>query len=68
METFARILRVFRRAPLADTPPAAPDLLAQSRPMESFFDGLSFEQRAKLRAYRGEEGHGDEAFRLRARP
>lgn len=68
METFVRLLRAFRRAPLADTPSAALDPLARPRPMASFFDGLSREQRAKLRAYRGEERHGDEAFRLRTRP
>ena len=68
MHTFARLLKAFRRPSLADTVPAALDRLAQPRPMASVFDGLSLEQRAKLRAYRGEESHGDEAFRLRARP
>ncbi len=35
------------------------EALYPSRPMTSFLDALSPEQNAKLRAYRGQESHGE---------
>ena len=47
------------------TPVTEPSLelapLHSPRPMTSFLDGLTTEQKAKLRAYRGQESHGEEA-------
>lgn len=63
METLARLLGPFRRAPLDVKQPSEPEMLSKSRPMTSFFDSLSAEQKAKLRAYRGPENHGSDQFR-----
>ena len=63
METLARqFTGLFRRGPLANKPLPEPEPLYPSRPMTSFFASLSAEQKTKLRDYRGEEGHGDDAY------
>jgi hypothetical protein len=65
MNTLARLLGPFRRVPLASKAVPASDASAQPqpRPMTSFFDGLSEDQKTRLRAYRGAESHGDPAYR-----
>ena len=62
MHTLARLLGPFRRVPLASE--RVPEPEAKPRPMTSFLDGLSPDQKNRLGAYRGEESHGDPAYRL----
>jgi len=38
--------------------------LEQERPMTSFYDSLSEEQKARLEAYEGEEAFGDPEYRI----
>lgn len=64
MGTLARLFGPFRRAPLDIKQPPEPELLAKPRPMTSFFDSLTAEQKARLRAYRGQENHGSDECRL----
>lgn len=47
-----------------DKPLPEPENLYPERPMTSFFGSLSEEQKARLRAYRGPENHGEEPFRI----
>ena len=59
MNMLNRFVGRFRRPPLTAKQPSEPETLYPSRPMTSFLDSLSPEQKAKLRAYRGQESHGE---------
>lgn len=59
MNMLDRFVGRLRRTPLAPRQPPEPQALYPARPMTSFLDALSPEQKAKLRAYRGQEGHGE---------
>ncbi len=59
MKMLNRFVGRFRRPPLTAKQPPEPATLFPSRPMSSFLDSLSPEQKAKLRAYRGQESHGE---------
>jgi hypothetical protein len=64
MEMLARQFSgLFRRSSFADKPLPEPEPIYTSRPMTSFFASLTDEQKAKLRAYRGDESHGEDDFR-----
>lgn len=59
MNMLDRLVGRLRRAHPASERPVEPETLHPARPMTSFLDGLSAEQRVKLKAYRGPESHGE---------
>lgn len=63
-KTFARLLAPLRRAPSPPEQTSEPEVMAKPRPMTSFFDSLTAEQRAQLRVYGGPENHGPDEHRL----
>ena len=60
MNMLARLVGRLRRPTPVTEPPLEPVPLHSPRPMTSFLDGLTTEQKAKLRSYRGQESHGEE--------
>jgi hypothetical protein len=58
-----QLSRLFRRVWAHDHPLPGPEHQCCERPMTSLFASLSPEQRARVLAYDGPEGHGDPAFR-----
>ena len=60
MNMLDRLVGRLRRPTQATKPSLEPVSLYSSRPMTSFLDGLTTEQKTKLRSYRGQESHGEE--------
>ena len=60
MNMLDRLVGRLRRPTPAIKPPLEPAPLHSPRPMTSFLDSLTTEQKAKLRSYRGQESHGEE--------
>lgn len=64
MKTLAQLFGPLRRPLPSPDQTLEPEMMAKPRPMTSFFDSLTAEQKSRLRACEGEENHGPDEHRL----